>query len=81
MDINIARIRLKNDQKKILLRKLLTFYLNSTKKEKERINILTCSFNSKNNGNIEYFDTSTREQISDKEYERRYYKFVLLRDI
>ena len=71
-----------NEYKRTLLQNFISTLDDPTgKKEKDRINLLTCSFNKKEKRIIIYYDAITNQQISYEEYERRYYKFVLLKDI
>ena len=67
------------DQKKAIFQKYISSIdLKSIEAEKHMINFLTNSFNKKEGKFILYYDSFTKEQISYEEYERRYYRFVLL---
>lgn len=65
-------------------RRILDIYLYHGKvidTEKMNIDKLTRTSNVRLNGVYTYFDSKTGEVISAEEYKKRYYKFVLRRDI
>lgn len=69
------------DQKKAIFQKYMSrIDINSIDAEKHMINFLTNTFNKKENKIIEYYDALTSQKITHEEYERRYYRFVLLKD-